>query len=167
MTIDQLNQLDGASLAEHLRRCCGATRWVEGVIAMRPYDSLNDLLDKADKAWGQCEKSDWLEAFTHHPKIGDVASLEKKFADTREWAGNEQSGVQQAAREVIEALARGNEDYESKFGFIFIVCATGKTASEMLALLNDRLPNDPETEVRIAAGEQAKITRIRLEKLLV
>lgn len=166
MTIERLNQVDATELAEHFTRCCGSSRWVQGMIAMRPFLDKQDLFVKADQVWESCGQADWLEAFTHHPKIGDVESLRKKFASTSEWAGNEQSGVNEASSETIGKLAKGNADYEDKFGFIFIVCATGKTADEMLALLNERLPNDQEKELRIAAGEQAKITRIRLEKLI-
>jgi 2-oxo-4-hydroxy-4-carboxy-5-ureidoimidazoline decarboxylase len=111
-------------------------------------------------------EADWREAFTHHPRIGDVSKLREKFASTATWSSQEQKGVSGASEETIQALAQGNRAYEEKFGFIFLVCATGKSAEEMLALLRERMPNDAAAELRIAAGEQAKITRIRLEKLL-
>jgi 2-oxo-4-hydroxy-4-carboxy-5-ureidoimidazoline decarboxylase len=95
-----------------------------------------------------------------------MASLEKKFGNAAQWSANEQSNVANASKEILETLAKGNQDYETKFGYIFIVCATGKSAAEMLALLQSRLPNDPEKEIEIAADEQNKITRLRLEKLL-
>jgi 2-oxo-4-hydroxy-4-carboxy-5-ureidoimidazoline decarboxylase len=120
----------------------------------------------ADAIWLKLDRADWLEAFTHHPKIGDMDSLRAKFATTKEWAAGEQSGVNAANEEVLRGLADGNREYEQRFGHIFIVCATGKSAQEMLTLLRARLHNEADKELRIAAGEQAKITRIRLEKLL-
>jgi 2-oxo-4-hydroxy-4-carboxy-5-ureidoimidazoline decarboxylase len=132
-----------------------------------PFDSEEELFQKAAEIWFyQCSEKDWLEAFTHHPRIGDIKSLEKKFATTKTWAGAEQAGVQKGTTEVIAELAKGNEEYEKKFGFIFIVCATGKSAEELLNLLKDRLGNRYEEEVKIAMGEQAKITGLRLQKLL-
>jgi 2-oxo-4-hydroxy-4-carboxy-5-ureidoimidazoline decarboxylase len=123
-------------------------------------------LEDAEEQWYECTEADWLEAFTHHPKIGDIDSLKKKFASTATWAAGEQSGAAAASQKVLEDLAKGNDDYEKKFGFIFIVCATGKTAEEMLQLLQDRLPNKKEDELKIAMDEQNKITKLRLEKLI-
>ena len=129
-------------------------------------DSLEELLEKAEEIWYECSEDDWKEAFAHHPKIGDVESLTKKFASTAQWASGEQSGVNTATEESITALAEGNHLYEEKFGYIFIVCATGKSAEEMLTLLRDRLKNNPEKEIKIAAAEQNKITKLRLQKLI-
>ncbi len=109
--------------------------------------------------------ADWLEAFAAHPKIGDRDALRAKFAATAAWSAIEQAGVDGAPEEVLDALADANDRYHERFGYIFIVCATGKTAEEMLALIRERLSNDPEVELRTAAAEQAKIARIRLEKL--
>ena len=131
----------------------------------RPFTTLDDLKTTADRIWGETTETDWLEAFTHHPKIGDTESLKKKFAATAAWASSEQSAVQEAGMEVLEKLTQGNRDYKEKFGFIFIVCATGKTAPEMLDLLEARIPNQKDEELRIAAGEQHKITHIRIDKL--
>ena len=131
-----------------------------------PIDDMVELLDDAEDEWYKCSPEDWKEAFSHHPKIGDIDSLKKKFASTANWAMGEQSGTSTASEETIKALAKGNKEYEGKFGYIFIVCATGKSADEMLAILNSRLPNDPKKEIEIAADEQNKITRLRLEKLL-
>ena len=125
-----------------------------------PFHSADMLLKKATEAWySECGGKDWMESFTHHPKIGDKKSLTQKFA------GKEQAGVASATAEVIEALANSNEEYEKKFGFIFIVCATGKSAVEMLQLITNRLNNDKDDELRIAMGEQHKITLIRFGKL--
>jgi len=165
MTVAEFDHLSEAEKRDALFKCCGSTNWVNKMLTVLPAEDLVDLLQDADEQWLQCNEQDWLEAFSHHPKIGDKSSLKEKFASTAAWASNEQSGVNQASDDVIDALAKGNDDYFNKFGFIFIVCATGKSAEEMLALLNARLPNDPEKEIRIAAEEQAKITAIRLNKL--
>jgi 2-oxo-4-hydroxy-4-carboxy-5-ureidoimidazoline decarboxylase len=131
-----------------------------------PADDMIELLEDAEDQWWQCSEDDWKEAFSHHPKIGDVESLTKKFASTAHWASGEQSGVGIASKETIEALAEGNRLYEEKFGYIFIVCATGKSAEEMLEMLQSRLENNPAEEIKIAADEQNKITKLRIEKLL-
>ena len=111
-------------------------------------------------------RQDYLEAFSHHPQIGaDPEKLRKKFKGTHQWASHEQSGMREASEACIQELAQRNREYYDRFGYIFIVCATGKTANEMLSLLKDRLSNTQETELLIAANEQAKITQIRLEKL--
>ncbi|MEO6523656.1 MAG: 2-oxo-4-hydroxy-4-carboxy-5-ureidoimidazoline decarboxylase [Mucilaginibacter sp.] len=165
MTIAEFNLLSETEKYDALFKCCGSTSWANLMLTVFPVDSLADILIAADEKWAQCDEEDYLEAFTHHPKIGDKDSLKERFAATATWASNEQSGVNTASADVIDALAKGNRDYEDKFGYIFIVCATGKPASEMLWLLESRLPNDPDREIEIAATEQAKITRIRLEKL--
>ncbi|NUO80414.1 2-oxo-4-hydroxy-4-carboxy-5-ureidoimidazoline decarboxylase [candidate division KSB1 bacterium] len=131
-----------------------------------PFQTKEELCAAAEEAWFKLLPNDWLEAFAHHPKIGDVDSLRAKFASTRQWAEGEQAGVHEASEAVLLALAEGNAQYENKFGYIFIVCATGKSAAEMLAILQARLLNDHATELQIAAVEQSKITKIRLEKLL-
>ncbi len=164
--LDRLNALPADGARAELARCCGAVRWVERVLGERPFRSEGDLLDRADRAFADLGRADWLEAFAHHPKIGDLEGLRKRFASTRAWAAGEQAGASGAPEAVLAALAEGNRAYEVRFGFIFIVCATGKSAEEMLSLLGRRIDNDPEAELGLAAGEQKKITRIRLEKLL-
>lgn len=166
MTLDELNRLTTDEVMGDLLKCCGARRWAEQVAARRPYPTPDHLFRAADEAWNRMEREDLLEAFTHHPKIGDIESLRRKFASTANWASGEQSGVSGADESVLQGLAAGNAAYEAKFGFIFIVCATGKTAAQMLEMLRTRLENDPARELGIAAEEQRKITRIRLEKLL-
>ena len=126
-----------------------------------------NLFIKSKNIWFEkCGPEDWLEAFKAHPKIGDIDSLAKKYANTKNWSGKEQAGIETASMETLKALAEGNEKYEEKFGYIFIVCATGKTAKEMLTILNSRINNDPEKEILIAMHEQHKITEIRLHKLM-
>ncbi|MGI4875781.1 MAG: 2-oxo-4-hydroxy-4-carboxy-5-ureidoimidazoline decarboxylase [Janthinobacterium lividum] len=166
MTLSDLNHLLPAARAEALATCCGAGRWVAALNQQFPFATADDLYAAADTTWHNLSETDWREAFTHHPKIGDMSALQKKFASTAAWAAGEQGAVRQAAQVTLEALAAGNAAYEQKFGYTFIVCATGKTADQMLHLLQARLPNAPAPELRLAAAEQAKITRLRLEKLL-
>ena len=147
---------------EMLFRTCGSTRWVTRMMARRPFGREAKLLAVARVEWFGLTEPDWLEAFSHHPRIGDRAALEARFPATHDLSSTEQSGVGGANAEVIAALAVANETYVQRFGFIFIVCATGKSAEEMLQLLRDRLPNDRATELRIAAEEQAKIIALRL-----
>jgi 2-oxo-4-hydroxy-4-carboxy-5-ureidoimidazoline decarboxylase len=163
--LERLNSLPPELLKIDLERCCGASRWVARMLANRPFHTMEDLLTTAEREWSAMQESDWLEAFSHHPKIGDVESLRKKFASTAQWAAGEQASVRQANEETLQHLAAGNTAYESKFGFIFIICATGKSAKEMLTALQLRLPNDRASELKIAASEQAKITALRLKKL--
>jgi 2-oxo-4-hydroxy-4-carboxy-5-ureidoimidazoline decarboxylase len=166
MTLSELNHLPQAELAEALQKCCGSSAWVEQMCRIFPVPSAKALFEQAEQIWFSLSENDWREAFTHHPKIGDVNALREKFASTSAWAEGEQAAVKHTSQQVLEALAEGNEQYEQKFGYIFIVCATGKSAEEMLALLQARLPNEPTEEIMIAAREQSKITNIRLEKLL-
>ena len=136
------------------------------MINSRPFYNIQAIHDTSDKIWSSLSGKDYLEAFTHHPQIGDIDSLKKKFASTAIWAEKEQQATSQASDEVLTALKKGNDKYLKRFGFIFIVCATGKTAEQMLDLLNDRLPNDEVIELHVSAAEQNKITYLRLEKLL-
>jgi 2-oxo-4-hydroxy-4-carboxy-5-ureidoimidazoline decarboxylase len=166
MTLTSLNVLPEPEIREQLRKCCGSTNWVEKMGTIFPVENEQVLFQEAEKTWFSCGEADWLEAFRHHPKIGDVKSLREKFAGTADWAEREQAAVNQTTGDIIEALAEGNKQYEEKFGFIFIVCATGKSAVEMLNLLKARLSNNRETEIHIAMKEQLKITLLRLNKLL-
>ena len=160
MTLSDFNNLDKDIAAKELFSCCGSRKWVSSVMKNFPFGSHQALVEQATVVWyDECNKEDWLESFIHHPKIGDKKSLTEKFA------GKEQAGVATATNETIDALAAANDEYESKFGFIFIVCATGRTAGEMLQLLNDRLKNDQDSEITIAMNEQHKITLIRFNKL--
>lgn len=166
MTLTELNNLSKEKAFEELFKCCGCTTWAQNLSDFRPFKSKEDLLRLSDMNWITCEMEEVMEAFSHHPKIGDLKNLEKKFASTKEWASGEQCGVDEASQNILIELAEGNALYEKKFGYIFIVCATGKTAVEMLTLLKVRLSNAPEKEFRVAMNEQNKITHIRLNKLL-
>ncbi len=165
MTLEQFNTLSASQLKEELFKCCGSTTWAEKLADKVPFPSIVALKHESNRIWFGCDEKDWMEAFTHHPKIGDVESLEKKFASTANWASGEQSGVNVADKNVLIELKDLNDSYERKFGYIFIVCATGKSAAEMLGLLKKRINNDPEEEIEIAVNEQNKITHIRLDKL--
>jgi 2-oxo-4-hydroxy-4-carboxy-5-ureidoimidazoline decarboxylase len=161
-----LNALSPPAARDALLRCCGSTRWVERMLEHRPFASTLALYELATRDWTDLDASDYLEAFSHHPQIGaDLAELKRKFATTASWSASEQAGAGNAEQATLEALRDGNRAYLDRFGFIFIVCATGKSAAEMLDLLRARLPNDSATELRVAAAEQAKITKLRLEKL--
>lgn len=146
-----------------LTRACGASRWVDRMMARRPFGNGARLLRAARVEWFGLTEADWLEAFSQHPKIGDSDSLAARFPASHDLSTKEQAGVSTAHASVLSELAEANETYLDRFGFIFIVCATGKTAEEMLALLRARLPNNRATELRIAAEEQAKITALRLQ----
>lgn len=165
MTLQDFNKLEKKDAQKALFQCCGSTKWVDALMSHFPFASEAVLVEQSTKIWyDECKEADWRESFTHHPKIGDVKSLEKKFASTKHLAGQEQAGMNTATTDTIQALAQANTDYETKNGFIFIVCATGKSAAEMLRILQDRLRNTNEEEVHIAMGEQAKITIIRFKK---
>lgn len=158
MTLDELNEADEMILRDSLQRCCGSHAWVERMIALRPFRDYSELLSSSESVWNSLAPTDWLEAFAHHPKIGAKSASQ--------WSTEEQRGMETAGVPTAAAMAKLNAEYERKFGFIFIVCATGKSADEMLALITKRLQNDPETELHIAAAEQSKITALRLEKVL-
>jgi 2-oxo-4-hydroxy-4-carboxy-5-ureidoimidazoline decarboxylase len=164
--LSRLNDWPAAEGRAELLRCCGSLRWAEGLLAHRPFTDAASFYSAADSLWWDLEPADWREAFAHHPQIGDLDALRTRFVSTLEWTSGEQAGALDAPEELLNALAEANQAYEERFGYIFIVCATGKSAEEMLALLLQRLAHAPQDELRIAAGEQAKITRLRLEKLM-
>src|SRR3989475_11765403 len=166
MRLGELNALDTEVAERELLRCCGSTQWAREMAASRPFDSAETMAQTGDTIWSSLERGDWLEAFAAHPRIGANAeapaatpsglprgaSAEKVDGSPRtEWATQEQSGVASAPDEVRARLAASNRDYEARFGYIFIVCATGKSAGEMLALLDGRLTNEPDEELHIAA----------------
>jgi len=149
-----------------LTRCCGSTRWVEGMLARRPFEDDEAVYAAAGEVWSTVEREDVLEALTHHPEIGaDLGALREKYVSTAGWSAGEQVAVVGADEETLVALRDGNVAYRERFGHIFVVCATGKSAAQMLVLLRGRLDNEVEEEVWVAAKEQGKITRLRLEKL--
>jgi OHCU decarboxylase len=160
-----LNSQSLEDAREVLTNCCAATAWVERMIALRPFADDDAVLDAAEDVAETLVMDDWLEAFAAHPLIGDVESLRKKYAATRQTAAGEQSGVAGASESTLQELAELNREYLRQFGFIFIVFATGKSADQMLANLRTRIGNCREEELRNAAEEQMKITELRLQKL--
>jgi 5-hydroxyisourate hydrolase / 2-oxo-4-hydroxy-4-carboxy-5-ureidoimidazoline decarboxylase len=167
ITLNILNSLSEKEAHNHLEKCCVSKTWISKMVELRPFSSEEDVLKKAASIWyNDCTIDDFKEAFTGHPKIGDVDSLKEKFAHTKDWANNEQSKMAEADTQTIEALAEANTQYEDKFGYIFIVSASGKSAREMLAIINTRLQYKKEDEIYVAMNEQHKITVIRLDKLI-
>lgn len=164
--LDRINTLSIEEAQAEFRRCCGASLWAARMSSARPFHSEEELTTACEAIWPDLSREQWLEAFDRHPRIGDREALRAKYSSPASWEAGEQSGARHASEEVLEGLERGNREYEARFGYIFIVCATGKSAEEMLALLQSRLPNDPDKELAIAAEEQKKITRLRLRKLL-
>jgi len=163
--MDTWQEIDRAAPDEARRlltRACGSSRWVDRMLGQRPFRSRESLLSAARREWDALTEDDWREAFTHHPKIGDRQALRQRFPSTHALSTREQAGVDGASDRVLDALAESNRRYEETFGYIFIVCASGRSAGEMLAMLTARLGNDPAHEIRVAAGEQAKITALRL-----
>ncbi|CAN5664092.1 2-oxo-4-hydroxy-4-carboxy-5-ureidoimidazoline decarboxylase [soil metagenome] len=164
--LEQLNQAAKETVESDFLNACGSQKWSRKMAESRPFDDIAALLNQAEQIWRNLEAKDWLEAFAAHPKIGAKKAVPKQSAQSAEWSHGEQSGTRAANDSVLEALAEANRLYEEKFGFIFIVCATGKSAEEMLAICQERLNNNADTEIRIVADEQRKITEIRLKKLL-
>jgi OHCU decarboxylase len=161
-----LNSLTPNEAQGELLKCCGSTRWAAQMIGERPFESLDDLIAKADRVWWALDPGDWLEAFRSHPKIGEKKAAVATSDQSKQWSAAEQAGIGDAANSALARLAELNQKYEEKFGYIFIVCATGKSSDEMLAILRSRLGNNPDEELRVAAAEQAKITELRLKKLV-
>ena len=167
MTFEEFNKLSKTDAEKLLLSCCGSQRWVSNMIDKMPFKDEHAVIKQAGDVWyNACNEADWMEAFTHHPKIGDVKSLATKFADTKHLAENEQSAVNEADEETLSGLVSANREYEAKFGFIFIVFATGKSAREMLQLIRSRMKNGLKGELKVAMGEQHKITVLRLQKII-
>ena len=167
LTLAQFNELPEADATAKLLTCCTSSAWAHSLANKRPFADIDSMLAASDQAWSQVQgdEANLIEAFDGHPQIGNVDSLKEKYRNTQDSAAHEQSGASVADDQVLEALAQGNQDYLDKFGFIFIVFATGKSAQQMLDLLMARLPNDRDTELANAAAEQNKITRLRIQKL--
>ncbi len=164
--LERLNALPPEQAEAELLKCCGSTNWARRMARQRPFRAAPELLEAADRVWWELGSEDWLEAFSRHPKIGEKAAAHAPAVETCRWSEEEQAGTRGARQDVLAALAEANRAYQECFGYIFIVCATGKTSEEMLALLRQRLQNDRGAELCIAAEEQRRITHLRLEKLL-
>lgn len=166
MTLERLNDSSADQAETEFLKCCGSTCWASAMTAVRPFADNDALFTRADEIWWSLSAEDWLEAFRAHPKIGEKTAAAVQAPQAQNWSAQEQSGVATASSQTKDELAQLNREYQDRFGFIFIVCASGKSSEEMLSILNDRIDNDRDTEVRIAAEEQRKITHLRLEKLL-
>lgn len=164
--LDWLNQLSTSEAERALLQCCGSKRWAQEMAQGRPYESVETLIAKANDIWWSLPPEDWLEAFRSHPKIGEKKAAAPVSDRSSQWSGQEQAGMSNASGETVDSLAALNHAYDQKFGFIFIICATGKSSEEMLSALRQRLDNDPAAELPIAAAEQSKITELRLKKLV-
>jgi OHCU decarboxylase len=164
--VERLNVLTHDEAEAEFLQCCGSTAWACGMSARRPFADADELLGAAEEAWRGLEDDDWLEAFSRHPKIGEGKAATEQTETEKDWSSREQWGVGAADAETRRELNDLNRAYAEKFGYIFIVCATGKSSGEMLAALRSRLQNDPASEIANAAEEQRRITKLRLEKLL-
>jgi 2-oxo-4-hydroxy-4-carboxy-5-ureidoimidazoline decarboxylase len=165
-TLAAWNHADGPAAAHAMIACCGSKRWAAAMTALRPLASVAALSEAADRVWATMQEADWLEAFACHPRIGERKAA-SATAQSAEWSSQEQALASAAGDRVLDELAEGNELYEQRFGFTYIVCATGKSAEEMLAILNRRLASNREAELREAAEQQRQIMQIRLGKWLI
>ncbi len=163
MKLEELNNIDKNERRRLLMGCCFCSRWASTLASEGPFVSTQDLIEKASRCWSEMSEADILEAFSGHPRIGDVKDLEKKYGSS---PMEEQASVRIAKTRTLELLKVKNDEYLEKFGFIFIVFATGKTAEEMLGLLESRLGNSRETELENGAREQSLIFTRRLRQLL-
>ena len=161
MTLNEFNRLPAPQAAEELYRCCASKKWAEALATKRPFANLNAVCTTGDEVWFKLDHREWLEAFSHHPQIGgDISKMREKFPS------QEQAGINGADEQTLQGLSKGNLEYEMKFGHVFLICATGKSAQEMLTALNSRMKNSAEQELKNAATEQSKIFKLRLAKLL-
>jgi allantoicase len=161
----KFNHLSAKDSKRALLDCCGSAKWVERMRKLMPFRSDEEMFAAAESIWSELSRKDWLEAFRHHPRIGAKKAQVKQSPTAQKWSAGEQTAAQQSSAKTAAALTTANKTYAKKFGFVFLICATGKTSEEILRSLEERTGHDPETELRIAAAEQNKITRIRLEKL--
>jgi 2-oxo-4-hydroxy-4-carboxy-5-ureidoimidazoline decarboxylase len=164
--LTKLNELAPDEAHREFLKCCGSPAWARNLVGERPFATVDELLSKAKDVWWSLSANDWLEAFHSHPRIGEQRAAKDLAQQAQAWSEAEQAGSRGAAPETLEALAAGNREYEKRFGYIFIVCATGKSAAEICEILRERLHHDADEELRVAAEEQRKITELRLKKTL-
>ncbi|MFG1496750.1 2-oxo-4-hydroxy-4-carboxy-5-ureidoimidazoline decarboxylase [Saccharospirillum sp. HFRX-1] len=167
MTVEEINALPADQMAAFLRTTCTAERWIERMVAARPFKDRTDLLDSARIHWAGTNEEDWRQAFEGHPMIGDIDSLRAKYHASKDLSSAEQAGATGASEATLQALAEGNKRYLKRHGFIFIVFASGKTADQMLELLNARIDNSTDQELKLAAQQQLKITLKRLDEAVL
>lgn len=166
MTLAELNSVPRYRAEAELLQCCGCRGWARAVAGRRPFNNLDRLLRAASDVWWKLDAADWREAFAAHPRIGERRPVAPGSSQAQAWSAQEQWGLNRAGVGVTMSLEEANREYFNKFGYIFIVCASGKSAEEMLGILQSRMPNSAGQEIRIAAEEQDKITRLRLQKLV-
>lgn len=164
--LERLNSLPADEAQLEFLKCCGSKEWARRVCQARPFSNINELVKESETVWWSLDRRDWLEAFRSHPKIGERKATNVGAAAAEKWSAQEQAGIERASQDTKLMLAELNERYEAKFGFIFIICAAGKGSDEMLASLRERIANDLEDELQNAATEQAKITELRIKKLV-
>jgi 2-oxo-4-hydroxy-4-carboxy-5-ureidoimidazoline decarboxylase len=164
--LDRWNQLPAQEAAQRILHCCGSMAWARELAARRPLPDETSLLKASDQIWNSLPEQDWVEAFSKHPRIGERKAPATASAQSAAWSAQEQQNMASAEDAVLHALAEANREYEERFGRVFMVCATGKGASEILEILRRRLHNDDATELRDSAEEQRKITNLRLKKWL-
>lgn len=162
----RLNSMTASEAEAAFHTCCGCRLWARRMAGVRPHATADELFDEADKQWASLGPAEWREAFSHHPRIGETNLGQPRFAETASQSAREQSGMAAATAEVRAEFLRLNAEYERKFGHVFLICATGRAAPEMLEQLRSRLNNDPSTELGNAAAQQSLITRIRLRRLI-
>jgi 2-oxo-4-hydroxy-4-carboxy-5-ureidoimidazoline decarboxylase len=164
--LERWNALDDAGAAVEILHCCGSRAWADRLAAKRPFAGASELLQTSDTIWAQLTSSDWDEAFASHPRIGERKAPASATAQSAQWSSQEQGSASSAGPGIQERLKQANAEYEARFGRIYIVCATGKQAEEMLAILVRRLDNEEAAELREAAEQQRQITQLRLRKWL-
>lgn len=160
-----VNMMHDETVEMNLVACCGSQAWIAGMLARRPYGSLDAMLAASDEVFATLQPADWLEAFAHHPAIGQQRAAANVSHLAEQWSGAEQATASTDSDDIRSALAHANAEYNEKFGFLFIICATGKSGAEILSALNARMGNERDDELSIAAHEQRQITRLRLKKL--
>jgi 2-oxo-4-hydroxy-4-carboxy-5-ureidoimidazoline decarboxylase len=164
MKVADFNRLSATEAGAMLVSCCGASRWVDAMLAGRPYAGTAELLARSERAWRDCGPADWEEAFSHHPRIGETNAAAPVTDAARRWSAAEQGAVTAGDAEARRVLADANREYEQRFGRIYIVCASGRGPDDLLRDLRERLANSSERELAVSAAEQGNITRQRLSR---
>jgi OHCU decarboxylase len=164
--LEHLNSLPPGRAEEEFLKCCGSRSWARLMTARRPFATMVKVIEESNRSWWSLAPADWLEAFRSHPRIGERKAAEETSLEAQKWSEQEQSGTHDATRDEVQVLADLNSKYEQRFGYIFITCATGKSADEILEELKARQNNAPEIELHIAAEEQSRITQLRLQKMI-
>ena len=165
-TLAAWNEADEGTALETMIACCGARRWAKEMVELRPIESVAALSEAADRVWSTMKEADWMEAFACHPRIGERKAAQE-ITPAAAWSRQEQSSIERASDSLLAELAAGNVRYEERYGFTYIVYATGKSAQEMLTILTRRLANDRAAELCEAAEQQRQIMQIRLGKWLI